>query len=73
MYEWLFDHIVNFLVLVLVSYPIIGGMAFIVSSIYQRIFNERRQLPNYVEGETPFQSLCQRIMKKHRLNQRLFI
>ena len=57
MYEWLFDHTVNFLVLVLVSYPIIGGMAFIVSSIYQRIFNERRQLPNYVEGETPFVSI----------------
>ncbi|MHC8518520.1 hypothetical protein [Weissella confusa] len=42
MYDWIFNHVVDFLVLVLVSYPIVGGIAFIISSIYQRVFNERR-------------------------------
>lgn len=51
------QHVVDFLVLVLVSYPIVGGIAFIISSIYQRVFNERRQLPAYFEGEPPFVSI----------------
>lgn len=57
MYDWIFNHVVDFLVLVLVSYPIVGGIAFIISSIYQRVFNERRQLPAYFEGEPPFVSI----------------
>ncbi len=57
MYDWIFNHVVDFLVLVLVSYPIVGGIAFIISSIYQRVFNERRQLPAYFDGEPPFVSI----------------
>lgn len=57
MYDWIFNHVVDFLVLVLVSYPIVGGIAFIISSIYQRVFNERRQLAAYFEGEPPFVSI----------------
>lgn len=74
MYDWIFNHVVDFLVLVLVSYPIVGGIAFIISSIYQRVFNERRQLPAYFEGEPPFVSIFfLHIMRKTQLNQPLCI
>ena len=54
MYEWIFDHIVDLLILLLISYPVIGSISFIVSSVYQYIFNEKKQLPHYLVNEPPF-------------------
>jgi poly-beta-1,6 N-acetyl-D-glucosamine synthase len=48
--EWF----VQLLVFVLVAYPIVGGLAFIVSSFYYRVFDERRDLPRYLEHGEPF-------------------
>ena len=39
------DWFVQVLVFVMVAYPIVGGLAFIVSSFYYHVFSERRDLP----------------------------
>lgn len=41
-------------VFVLVSYPIVGGCAFIVSAVYYHLFLERRDRPRYLEHGEPF-------------------
>ena len=48
--EW----IVQLLIFVLVAYPIVGGLAFIVSSTYYHLFDEKRDLPRYLEHGEPF-------------------
>lgn len=48
------DWFVDLLVFALFAYPIVGGMAFIVSSFYYHIFLERRDLPRYLEHGEPF-------------------
>ncbi|GAB3926728.1 hypothetical protein GCM10011575_08270 [Microlunatus endophyticus] len=48
--EWL----AQILVFVLVGYPIVGGLAFIVSSIYYFAFLEKRDRPRYLEHGEPF-------------------
>lgn len=48
--EWF----VQILIFVLVGYPIVGGMAFIVSSFYYRLFLEKRDRPRYLEHGEPF-------------------
>lgn len=48
--EWF----VQFIVFAIVAYPIVGGLAFIVSSFYYRIFLEKRDLPRYLEHGEPF-------------------
>jgi cellulose synthase/poly-beta-1,6-N-acetylglucosamine synthase-like glycosyltransferase len=48
--EWF----VVLLVFVLVSYPIVGGIAFIVSSFYYHVLSEKRDLPRYLEHGEPF-------------------
>lgn len=74
MYDWIFNHVVDFLVLVLVSYPIVGGIAFIISSIYQRVFNERRQLPHTLKVNRHLSVfLFLHIMRKTQLRQPLCI
>src|SRR3954468_23313138 len=48
------DWFVQILVFVLVAYPIVGGLAFLVSSFYYHVFLERRDLPRYLEHGEPF-------------------
>lgn len=48
------DWFVQILVFVLVAYPIVGGLAFIVSSFYYRVFSEKRDLPRFLEHGEPF-------------------
>lgn len=48
------DWFVQLLVFGLVAYPIVGGLGFIVSSFYYRIFLERSQRPQYLERGEPF-------------------
>jgi poly-beta-1,6-N-acetyl-D-glucosamine synthase len=48
------DWWVQLLVFVLVAYPIVGGLAFIVSSFYYHVFSERRELPRYLQHGEPF-------------------
>jgi poly-beta-1,6-N-acetyl-D-glucosamine synthase len=48
--EW----VVQLLIFVLVAYPIVGGLAFIVSSTYYHLFDEKRDLPRYLEHGEPF-------------------
>lgn len=48
--EWL----VQIVVFAIVAYPIVGGLAFIVSSFYYRIFLEKRDRPRYLEHGEPF-------------------
>lgn len=48
--EWL----VPVLLFVLFAYPIVGGLAFVVSSFYYHVFLERRELPRYLQGGEPF-------------------
>jgi len=45
---------VQLLVFMLVAYPIVGGLAFIVSSFYYHVFSEKRDLPRYLEHGEPF-------------------
>lgn len=48
--EWF----VQILIFVLVAYPIVGGMAFIISSFYYKVFLEKRDLPRYLRHGEPF-------------------
>lgn len=48
--EWF----VQILIFVLVAYPIVGGMAFIISSFYYKVFLEKRDLPRYLQHGEPF-------------------
>ena len=48
------DWFVQILIFVLVAYPIVGGLAFVVSSFYYRVFSERPDLPRYLEHGEPF-------------------
>jgi biofilm PGA synthesis N-glycosyltransferase PgaC len=48
------DWFVQLLVFVLVAYPIVGGLAFLVSSFYYHVFSERQDLPHYLERGEPF-------------------
>ncbi len=38
-------------------YPIVGGLAFLVSSLYYHLFRERKDLPRYLEHGEPFVSI----------------
>lgn len=51
--EWF----VQLLVFVIVAYPIVGGLAFIVSSFYYHVFSEKRDLPRYLEHGEPYVSI----------------
>jgi poly-beta-1,6 N-acetyl-D-glucosamine synthase len=51
------DWFVQVLVFVLVAYPIVGGLAFVVSSFYYHVFAERRDRPRYLEQGEPFVSV----------------
>ena len=51
------DWFVPVLVFVLVAYPIVGGLAFLVSSFYYHVFSERNDLPRYLEHGEPFVSI----------------
>lgn len=42
------------LIFVLMAYPIVGGLAFLVSSFYYHVLDERRQRPRYLERGEPF-------------------
>ncbi|SEI80839.1 glycosyltransferase [Demequina mangrovi] len=42
------------LIFILVSYPIVGGMGFLVSSFYYHVLSERRDRPRYLEQGEPF-------------------
>lgn len=48
------DWFVSLLIFAIVAYPIVGGIAFIVSSFYYRIFLEKRDRPRYLEHGEPF-------------------
>ncbi|WP_243057109.1 glycosyltransferase family 2 protein [Nocardioides sp. SR21] len=48
--EWF----VQLLVFVLIAYPIVGGLAFLVSSFYYHVFSERDDLPRFLEHGEPF-------------------
>ena len=48
--EWF----IQILIFVVVAYPIVGGMAFIVSSFIYRVFLEKRDLPRYLQHGEPF-------------------
>ncbi|MGV0797416.1 glycosyltransferase family 2 protein [Mycolicibacterium elephantis] len=48
--EWF----VQILIFVLVAYPIVGGLAFIVASFYYHVFLEKRDLPRYLDHGEPF-------------------
>ncbi|GAA4191989.1 glycosyltransferase family 2 protein [Gryllotalpicola kribbensis] len=45
---------IQVLIFVIVGYPIVGGMAFIVSSFYYKLFLEKYDLPRPLEHEPPF-------------------
>ncbi|MDF1604126.1 glycosyltransferase family 2 protein [Nocardioides sp. YIM 152315] len=51
------DWFVQILVFVLVAYPIVGGLAFIVSSFYYHVFSERGDRPRYLQHGEPFVSI----------------
>src|SRR4051794_38187084 len=51
------DWFVQVLVFALVAYPIVGGLAFLVSSFYYHVFSERPDLPRYLEHGEPFVSI----------------
>ncbi|WP_061965182.1 glycosyltransferase [Demequina aurantiaca] len=48
------DAFVILLLALFYSYPIVGGMAFIVSSFYYRVFAETKDLPSYLRHGEPF-------------------
>lgn len=48
------DWFVLILVFVMVSYPIVGGLAFLISSFYYHVLSERKDLPRYLEHGEPF-------------------
>ncbi|WP_201774109.1 glycosyltransferase [Demequina oxidasica] len=48
------DAFVVLLLALFYSYPIVGGMAFIISSFYYRVFAETKDLPRYLEHGEPF-------------------
>src|SRR5262245_33216872 len=48
------DWWVQLLVFVIVASPIVGGLAFVVSSFYYHVFMERAELPRYLEHGEPF-------------------
>ena len=48
------DYITRILIYTIVSYPIVGGLSFIVSSLYYWLFLERKDMPRYLEKVTPF-------------------
>ncbi|KQW53089.1 glycosyl transferase [Nocardioides sp. Root1257] len=48
------DWFVQLLIFVLIAYPIVGGLAFLVSSFYYHVFSERRDRPRYLEHGEPF-------------------
>jgi biofilm PGA synthesis N-glycosyltransferase PgaC len=48
------DWFVQILIFILVAYPIVGGLAFIVSSIYYHLFLEKRDRPRYLQHGEPF-------------------
>lgn len=48
------DWFLVLLVFILFAYPIVGGIAFLVSSFYYRVFSEHRDLPRYLRGGEPF-------------------
>lgn len=48
------DYITRILIYTIVSYPIVGGLSFIVSSLYYWLFLERKDMPCYLEKGTPF-------------------
>ena len=48
------DWFVQLLIFVLVAYPIVGGLAFLVSSFYYHVFSERHDRPRYLEHGEPF-------------------
>ncbi|MSD83921.1 glycosyltransferase [Lactobacillus curvatus] len=48
------DYITRILIYTIVSYPIVGGLSFIVSSLYYWLFLERKDMPRYLEKGTPF-------------------
>ncbi|WMM74916.1 glycosyltransferase [Rhodococcus pyridinivorans] len=45
---------VQILVFVIVAYPIVGGLTFIVSSFYYHVFSEKRERPRYLQHGEPF-------------------
>ena len=48
--EWL----IALIVFAIVAYPIVGGLAFVVSSFYYRIFLEKKDRPRYLQHGEPF-------------------
>ena len=48
------DWFMQVVVFVIVSYPIVGGCAFIVSGTYYHLFRERRDRPRFLEHGEPF-------------------
>jgi poly-beta-1,6 N-acetyl-D-glucosamine synthase len=48
------DWFIQLLVFIIVSYPIVGGCAFIVSSTIYHLFMERNDRPRYLEHGEPF-------------------
>lgn len=48
------DSLTQILIYTLVSYPIIGGLSFIVSSLYYWLLMEKADQPRYLKKETPF-------------------
>ena len=48
--EWF----IQILIFVWSPIPIVGGMAFIVSSFYYHVFLEKRDLPRYLQHGEPF-------------------
>lgn len=50
----LIDYFTQILIYTLVSYPIIGGLSFIVSSLYYWLLMEKEDQPRYLKKGTPF-------------------
>jgi len=48
--EWF----IQLLLFVIVAYPIVGGLAFIISSFYYHLFLEKHDLPRYLVDGEPF-------------------
>ena len=48
------DWFVQLLIFALFAYPIVGGIAFIISSFYYRIFLEKSERPRHLEHGEPF-------------------
>ncbi|MFC7495492.1 MULTISPECIES: glycosyltransferase [unclassified Nocardioides] len=51
--EWF----IQILIFIIVAYPIVGGLAFLVSSFYYHVFLEQRDRPRYLEHGEPFVSI----------------